>query len=187
MKLLFALAAGVVACVAAAPAFAGEAPPNPFPGPKVKIAIYVDTVTASPGESEFGVAFPAACTQMNFMRRGEGIVFRMWAVDVKTGKVLTDAEVRSAVLRVPGQANLKMRFGPHGSAEDAPWFWVTRWDVPLDYPLGVVDFTVRVKTKKGKVGVFRQPMVGPGLGKLTIVESRPDEDAPPPAARRLRT
>ncbi len=189
MKLIVTLVAGVAAAVLAAPAFAQEAPqPNVFPAKKVGIAIYADTVTASPGESIYGVSYPIRCTQLSLMRRGEGIVFRMWAVDTKTGKTLTDQDLKFAFVRIPGVPDRAMRFTPHGRTEDAPWFWATRWDVPLDYPLGIVDFQIIVRTKKvdgkkPKTGVFTQPNIfGLGLGKLEIVESRPNETPAAPGS-----
>lgn len=187
MKLIIALAAGMIAAVLAAPAFAQEpAPPttNPFPGKTRELLLYVDTVTASPGESKYGVSYPKRCTQLNLMRRGEGIVFRMWAVDTATGKVLEDTDLKYAYVKIPGVQNLKMRYSPHGRDPDAPWFWAIRWDVPPEYPLGLVDFRVVVRTKKtattrSKLGIFAQPNVFGALqlGKLEIVESRPVETA----------
>lgn len=91
------------------------------------------------------------------------------------------AQATAKATRIPGQPDRAMRFTPHGRTADAPWFWATRWDVPLDYPLGIVDFQIIVRTKKvdgkkPKTAVFTQPNVfGIGLGKLEIVESRPDE------------
>jgi len=174
MKLITALVAGLVAAAFAAPAFAQEAPPtNPWPGKKTKIAFYVDTVTAGAGESVYGVNAASSCTQTNFFPRGEGVVFHMAAFNARTGKIIEAADVKYAYLKIPGQPNLALRYTPHGRDPlTAPWYWAKRWDVPLDYPLGVVDFQVVVKLKgKGNViGVFKQYPVA--SARLTVVETR---------------
>lgn len=181
MKRLIALAAGVAVGLLAAPAFAQEAPATkPWPGKTKEVFLYVDTVTASPGESKYGVSYSKRCTQLNLFRRGEGVVFRMAAVETATGNVLEAEDVRYAYVKIPGHANVPLRYSPHGRDPDAEWFWAVRWDIPPDYPLGVVDFRVVVRTKKtdtqkSKLGIFRQPVVfgQARLGSLEIVESRP--------------
>lgn len=185
MKSIVATAAAIVATVFAAPAFAAEPPPlpygqvapgptNPWPGKQFDIAFYVETVTASPKESVWGKWANVRCTQTNFFPRGEGIVFHITAINARTGKIVEPVDVKYAYLKIPGQPNFKLKYGPHGrDPATAPWTWYYRWDVPLDYPLGVVPFEVVLKLKgwpASKVAVFKQMPLS--LEQLTIVETR---------------
>lgn len=147
------------------PAPAGFVPPPPPPIPTsylqpVDVYIYADTVTAGPGESRFNydpAGVPnASCVASSVFRRGMHLVWRYEAVDARTGKRLTEAEVENAVVRLPHGEEIKGRFGRHGSADDAPWFWTSAWDVPLDYPMGALDWELVMTTKDGKRGSFKQ-------------------------------
>ncbi|MDO8567599.1 MAG: hypothetical protein Q7R57_02660 [Dehalococcoidales bacterium] len=163
------------------------APPPPAPGttpppaPKppaaktVPLAFYVDTVTAGPGESKFNVDASVGCARTGLFKRGMHIVWRMEVVDTANGKVLQDIDVDSAVVKVPQGPEVKLRYGRHGATDNSPWFWTAAWDVPLDYPLGTVDYSINVTTKAGKTGTFKEMRllsVAPPLNNagLTIVE-----------------
>lgn len=158
----------------AAPATAAEVPKNPWPAKKVRVAFYVDTVTASPNESVWGKWAPQRCTQTNFFARGEGVVFHVSAVDARTGKVLEDSDVRYAYLKIPGEPNLPLKFGPHGrDPATAPWYWAARWDVRPDYALGTVPFEVVVKLKdmkRNEIAVWKQ--YSNALAQLSIIATR---------------
>ncbi len=146
------------------PAPAGFVPPPPpaipasFQQP-VALYIYADTVTAGPGESRFnydaaGIPNPS-CVASSVFRRGMHLVWRYEAVETASGKRLTDAEVERAAVRLPNGEELTGRFSRHGAGADAPWFWTSAWDVPLDYPMGVLDWEIVVTTKDGKRGSFK--------------------------------
>lgn len=176
MKHVVVAAVAALATLAAgAPALAANPGENPFPGPKPEVLLHVDTVTASPGESKFGVSYSKLCTLTNLYRRGEGVVFRVWGIEAGAGGTLTADSVKYAYVKIPGQANLKLRYGPHGRTADAPWFWAGRWDIPPDYPLGQVDYRVVVKTRTNKLGIYTQPKIfgDARLSWLEIVEQRP--------------
>jgi hypothetical protein len=138
----------------AAPGNAAAAPP-PFPSNKVEIAMYADTVSSSRGE----VKQSRVCTQTNYFPRRSRVVFRMWAVDTKTGLALTALDVSTVYVRIPGQPNLNMNFGPHGAAANRVNFWSAAWAIPADYPLGVVPFRIIVRTVDGRTGTYRQPPI----------------------------
>jgi len=142
------------------------AAPTPAPPPDVvkEVFFYVDTVTAGPGESKFNVDASKYCTQSSSFRRGMHIVWRVIASD-NTGKELHATDVATAVLKVPGAADVNFRFGLHGGATGA-WFWTAAWDVPPDYPLGAVDFTVQFTTNGGKSGTFKQIPVSNAASKI---------------------
>ncbi len=147
-------------------------PPPPVPPASftqaLQLYIYADTVTSGAGESKYNIdatatnAFPL-CVQTSVFKRGMHMVWRWEVVDTATGKRLTTNEIDTAVVRLPTGEEIKGRFGRHGSTADAPWFWTGAWDVPLDYPLGVLDWTINAKAKDGKTGTF-------ALWKVSIPE-----------------
>jgi hypothetical protein len=147
---------------------------NPWPGKQFDIFFYVETLTASPGESVYGKAAPTRCTQTNFFARGERVVWHISAVNTRAGTIIASKDVKYAYLVIPGMKNIGVTFTPHGrDPATAPWTWTARWDVPLDYPLGVVPFKLVMKLKgwpKGKVATFTQIPIA--LEQLTIIANR---------------
>lgn len=187
MKKLMFVVTGIAALAFAGAATAAETPPLPYgqtiPGPTnpwpgkgaLKVSFFVETVTASKNESVWGAWANTACTRTNFFPRRERIVWHITMVDAKTGKVIEAADVKYAYLKIPGLPNLKLKYGPHGKDPlVAPWNWYYGWDVPPDYPLGLVDYQIVVKTKsmknKGEVATFKEFPLAPE--QLTIVSQR---------------
>jgi hypothetical protein len=152
--LKLALGAAAVAAVFATPVSATSVP-GEFPAKKVDVAMYADTVSSSRGD----VKQSRVCTQTNYFPRRSRVVFRMWAVDTSTGEALTTLDVKYVYVRIPGQPNIPMNFGPHGSGANRVNFWSAAWPIPADYPLGVVPFRIVVKTADNKFGIYRQPPV----------------------------
>lgn len=119
---------------------------GPVQGNKLAVVIASDTVTGG------GTPAPAApCAQTNLFRQGQIVVFRMWGVNVKLdGAALTDKNVTSAVVKIPGLKKLlPFTYGLHGTAPNQVSFWTAVFPTK-GYPLGVVDFTIIVKTKAVK-------------------------------------
>lgn len=155
----------VAGALAAPPALAEDPPAAPFPGQTADAFLYVDTVN---GTRPKGAApRPLGCTQTNYFKRGEQVVFRIWGTEAKTGEALTTANVKYAYVKVPGVANLKLNWGPHGAASNRVWFWTAAWDVPTDYALGTVAFRAVFKTESNKFGIFKQSGL-PTTSQLTI-------------------
>ncbi|MDP2719418.1 MAG: hypothetical protein Q8P44_06280 [Dehalococcoidia bacterium] len=148
-------------------------PPTPPPVTMVPVFFYVDTVTAGAGESKYNVDASRYCQINSSFKRGMHIVWRMKAVDTSNGLILQAADVASATLKLPHGEDIKFGFGRHGTTDDV-WFWTAAWDVPPDYPLGALPFTVTLTTKDGKTGTFKQiPVSAPERGiesRLNIVE-----------------
>ncbi len=156
---------------------AGATPP-PAPKPPAPMVVplyaYIDTVTAGPGESKFNVDANLSCVKTSLFSRGMHIVWRMEVVDTTSGKVLQGADVKDATLKLPHGEEFKFRFARHGATEEAPWFWTAVWDVPMDYPLGVIDYSVVIGTQDGKSITVKDPLIVslPARGietRLTIV------------------
>lgn len=148
--------------------------PNPWPGKSFSVFFYVETLTASPGESVFGKSAPQRCTQTNYFARGERAVWHIAAVNARTGQIVTNAEAKYMYLKVPGMENIPVTYTPHGKdPATAPWTWTARWDIPPDYPLGTVKYELVAKLKdwpKNKVEKWSQIPLDPEL--MTIIDKR---------------
>jgi hypothetical protein len=120
------------------------APAPPIQGSKLAVVMYVDTVQGSGGTPKPTVG----CSQTNLFKQGQQVVFRMWGIDVKAGgTALTPKNVKSAVVNIPGlSAPIPLAYGNHGTVA----FWASAWKIDTAYPLGVVNFSVVVKTKADK-------------------------------------
>ena len=150
-----ALATAAVAATAfAATALGQAAPPSWPPGGPAQVFIWSDTVTADTGKQE------------NFFSRLSTVVFRAYAVDLKTKAVITPVQAKYFYVKIPGQPNVKMTYGKQGTAKNAPYLWTGKWTIPTDYKLGVVDFSVLVHTKTRHHGVFMQAPVA--AAQLTV-------------------
>lgn len=121
----------------------------------VPVAVNVDSVTAAPGAGR--VDATATCVQQNVFKRGMHIVFRMSAQDTATGKALGKTEVSKAILRLASGEEIAFKYGKHGKKANSPFFWTTAWDVPMDFPLGAVDYKVMVTTVAGDTATWTQP------------------------------
>jgi hypothetical protein len=145
--------AGVAVAVFSATAFGQAAPPSWPPGGPAQVFIWSDTVTADTGKQE------------NFFSRLSTVVFRAYAVDLKTKAVVTPVQARYFYVKIPGQPNVKMTYGPTAPGSKK-YIWTGKWTIPTDYPLGVVNFAVLVHTKARHHGVFMQVPVD--ASRLTV-------------------
>lgn len=138
-------------------------PPTPMPPPVVTVPLYahIETVTSGPGESKFNVDPSLSCVKSSLFSRGQHIVWRMEVVDTSTGKILTSDDA-TAKLKLPTGEEVTLRYARHGNPAVADalasWFWTAAWDVPMDYPLGTLDYKVTVTTKSGKEVTFGDPI-----------------------------
>ena len=162
-RIAYLLGAALAAGLVAAPALAQE--PAPFPGKQKDVFLYVDTVngTRPKGTKPRTIG----CTQTSYFKRGEQMVFRIWGTETETGDTLSTENVTYAYVSIPGQPNLRLNWGPHGAASNRVWFWTAAFDVPADYPLGVMAFRVVFKTESNKFGIYEQSALPEG-SRLTI-------------------
>lgn len=167
-------ASGALAVDQPPPLTTPPGPQNPWPGKQFGVFYYVETLTASPGESVYGKAAPTRCTQTNFFPRGERVVFHISAVNAHTGQIITNADAKYMYLKIPGMKNIGATYTPHGrDPVTAPWTWTARWDIPPGYPLGVVPFQLVMKLKDwpaNKVATFTQIPIA--LEQMTIIDHR---------------
>jgi hypothetical protein len=121
----------------------------------------VDTVTAGPGESPYHVDATQGCVQSSIFKRGMRIVWR-FSITNQNGVRVAEADVESVKVKLPTGQTLDGRMeaaGPPNLPE--VWFWHATFDIPMDYPIGTVDYSIEVKTKDGKTGTFKQLPVPP--------------------------
>ncbi len=132
-------------------------PPASY-GEPVPFSFYVE-VLATATRSKFDIASTVACTPSSVFKRGQRMVWRFEVVDISTGKRLTDADAPTIKVTLPNGDEATGRFSQRagGKVPDAPWMWGANWDIPLDYPLGGIDYAITVTTKDGRTGTFKTP------------------------------
>ena len=69
----------------------------------------------------------------NYFAPGSTVVFRAYAVDQKTKKVLAANDVRYFYVTIPGQPNVKLKYNPTAPGATAAMPWVGTWTVPATY------------------------------------------------------
>jgi hypothetical protein len=115
----------------------------------------------------FGPGRPLNCTVANRYKRGEPVGFRMTAINPPTGQ--RDRATQLVVhLTYGGKTiDLPMR-DRQNEKQPERTFWVVKWTVPEDAPLGIVRYTVTAKDPQGRTGEFRPFDVE--ASQITIVE-----------------
>ena len=149
LVLLAALGAGllITACAQATPAPAPPAPTATPPAMASKLILYGDLAWfISRGD-------PNNCVLKNRFKPGEGVGFRMVAVDPMTGKYSETAELVVRITYAGRTEDIPML--PRGADYPQPYFHTARWTVPDDAPTGVVRYTVTGKDKEGRTGEFK--------------------------------
>ena len=141
----------------------------------VPFAFYVETLATS-SISKFGFASFPSCVPNSRFKRGSKLVWRFEVFDTAAGKRLTDLDEPGIKVVLPHGEELTARFSQRagGRVPDAPWMWATAWDIPPDYPIGSLDYSILVTTKDGRTAIWKQPaLIAPDLGidsRVSIVE-----------------
>jgi hypothetical protein len=151
------LAVGVTAV--AVTAVGGAQTPTEVPFPSLTVVQYfVSTQTAT-----------SAGALSNFFQQGSTVEFRAFAGQTKTGKILTGDDTKYFYVKLPGQPNVKLTYTPTNAKVLPAWLWKATWTIPADYPLGLVQFKVLLKTKVDQYGSFVQIPVA--TSQLTITKA----------------
>ncbi len=119
------------------------------------------------------------CVMSDYFAPGSSVVFRAYAVDGKTRKVLTAKDVKYFYVKLPNsQPNVKLSYTPKAACASGQYNWTGTWNVPATYPTGTVAFKMLVKTKAKRLGSFVQmPVV---TSQLTISATPNIPDGPGP-------
>jgi hypothetical protein len=150
------------AAVVTATILAAAAPaPGPVQSSGDRLVLYGDMAYF------FGPGKPLNCTLNNRFKRGDPVGFRMTAINPATGK--RDRETQLVVhLNYAGKTlDLPMRDRQTAQQPERD-FWVLKWMVPADAPLGIVRYSVTAKDPQGRTGEWKPFDVE--TSQLTIVE-----------------
>jgi len=112
---------------------------------------------------------PENCTLRSRYKHGDPVGFRMSAIDPQTGQRVDEKTSELTIhLSYAGQTkDIKMRWRATAQQPQLT-FWVARWVVPDDAPIGIVRYTVTAKDAKGHTGEWKP--YDNDQSQLTIVE-----------------
>jgi hypothetical protein len=138
-----------LAAVAVLTILASAAPiPGPLQGGSGKLVLYGDMAYF------FGPGKPLNCTLNNRYKRGDPVGFRMTAINPETGE--RDRATQLVVhLNFAGKTiDLPMRDRQTAQQPERN-FWVAKWMVPSDAPLGIIRYTVTAKDPQGRTAEWK--------------------------------
>ena len=126
-----------------------------------KLIVYGDMALFQPP------GHPDNCVLRNRFKRGEPVGFRMFVADPRTGNREESAQLVVHVNFAGKTQDIPMRYRAT-AAQPERQFWVAKWVVPADAPIGTVRYTVTATDKYGRTGEFKPFEVQ--ASQLTIVE-----------------
>jgi hypothetical protein len=97
---------------------------------------------------------PRNCLLNNQFKRGEPVGFRMTAINPTTGKRDRATELTVHLNYAGKTLDLPMR-DRQTDRQPEREFWVVKWVVPDDAPMGIVRYTVTAKDPQGRTGEFK--------------------------------
>ena len=109
---------------------------------------------------------PRNCLLNNQFKRGEPVGFRMNALNPATGKRDRATELVVHLTYAGRTIDVPMR-DRQTDRQPEREFWVAKWMVPDDAPMGIVRFTVTAKDPQGRTGEFKPFEVQ--ASQLTII------------------
>lgn len=168
MKRILIFAVAALAAAAITPAALAETPPPVVPFPATHTGdVFVAAQTVAIGGA-----------MSNYFAPGTTVVFRAYAVDGKSYKLLMKNAVRRFYVSIPHQPNVKLSYTPKSKAASGRYAWTGRWKVPADYALGIVNFRVIVKSVEKRIGAFKQIPVAPSQLTITTTPQLPPGPGP---------
>jgi hypothetical protein len=129
----------------------------------------VETLT-SLNPSRYGILATVPCVQSGVFKRGMRVVFRVEILDTATRRRITDKDGAIVKVRLQHGEELPARWAIRGSAAalpDSAWMWDVAWDIPPDYPVGSLDYSIVVAMQDGRTGTFVPP-----IQKTPTIDSR---------------
>jgi hypothetical protein len=116
------------------------------------VAFYVDSVNGT--RPAAAAPRTVGCSQTNVFKRGEQFVLRAWAMDLKSGNLLSDENVKEAHFSIAGQPDTTLNWGAHGATGLKVWFWTNAWNIPKDFPLGTTAVKVTYTLLDGRSATY---------------------------------
>jgi hypothetical protein len=115
----------------------------------------------------YGPGKPRNCILNSTYKRGEPLGFRMTAINPATGKRDRATQLVVHLTYAGKTLDLPMRDRQNEQQPERE-FWVVKWMVPEDAPLGVLRYSVTAKDPQGRTGEFKPFDVL--ASQITIVE-----------------
>ena len=137
-----------------------SAPPPPASG-QGRLIVYGDLALFQPP------GHPENCLLRNRFKRGDPVGFRMFVADPSTQKREESAQLVVHLTVAGKKIDVPMRYRATAQQPERE-FWVAKWAVPADTPIGIVRYTVTATDKYGRTGEFKPFEVQ--ASQLTIVE-----------------
>jgi hypothetical protein len=135
MKRILILSSALAAA-ATVTALASAATPVPFPASTVRqVFVAAQTVTTDG-------------TMSSWFAPGASVVFRAYAVDPKTRKIVDPKTVKYFYVTIPNEPNVKLTYGATAPGASTGLPWTGTWTVPSSYPAGAVPFKVLIQLKQ---------------------------------------
>ena len=131
---------GFAASDGRAGAAAQAPPPPPAPG-QGRLIVYGDMALFQPP------GHPENCILRNRFKRGEPVGWRMFVADPSTGKREESAQLVVHVNASGKTIDIPMRYRAT-AAQPEREFWVAKWVVPQDTPVGIIRYTVTATDKQ---------------------------------------
>ena len=97
---------------------------------------------------------PRNCLLNNQFKRGEPVGFRMTAINPATGARDRATQLVVHLTYAGRTIDLPMRDRQNDRQPERE-FWVAKWMVPDDAPMGIVRYTVTAKDPQGRIGDFK--------------------------------
>ena len=149
---------GIVAVATSVRALQSQPAPA---GAAQKLIVYGDLALFQPP------GHPDNCILRNRFKRGEPVGFRMFVADPQTAQRDESAELVVHLDYAGKTVDLPMRYRATAQQPERQ-FWVVKWVVPADTPVGIIRYTVSAKDKSGRTGELKPFEVQ--ASQLTIVE-----------------
>jgi hypothetical protein len=165
MKKIFTVAGALAVAATLTATSWADTPPVPFPSATVSQVFVAAATVAADGSTH------------NIFAPGGTVIFRAYAVDLKTGKPLAAQDVKYFYVTIPNQPNVKLKFNANAPGATPQMAWTGTWNVPSSFATGLVPFKVLVKTKAKHRGQFVQMPVSPAM--LTISANPPADPTAP--------
>jgi hypothetical protein len=149
---------------------AADTPPTPVPFPAPTSGpVFISAQTVD-----------ATGAMVNQFAPGSSVIFRAYAIDTKTKKLVTAKDAKYFYVTIPNQPNVKLKYDAKAPGATAQMPWTGTWTVPASYPAGLVPFKVLAKTNSKRQGSFVQMPVTSAM--LTIAAKPQNSPANGPAA-----
>jgi hypothetical protein len=158
---VFAIGIGVLIASESGSSATSQLAPPPPPAGQGRLIVYGDIALFQPP------GHPENCILRNRFKRGEPVGFRMFVADPSTGKREESAQLVVHVNVAGKTLDIPMRYRAT-AAQPEREFWVAKWVVPQDTPVGIVRFSVTATDKYGRSGDFKP--FEEQASQLTIVE-----------------